>query len=213
MTVAEMRLLVGLPDTATDAEVVAAYTALGQVVEAGDEPITLEQAKAHLKLPDSSTSEDLVIESAIADARGWIEDYTGLVLVRRQITQTISGFARTLRAWPIISIDSIRYRGRDGVDAVLPGNTYFAQITRRPASVLQATGIVWPSLYPGSAVIVTATAGFADANAINAFSPNIMRAMKVLLSEYYDNRGAPELSEHAENVAKRLCRSKKQWSV
>lgn len=39
------------------------------------EPLTLEQAKAQLRIVDES--EDELISAAIVDARGWIENYTG----------------------------------------------------------------------------------------------------------------------------------------
>lgn len=177
------------------------------------EPITLEQAKQHLRLSVSDTSEDAVIDSAITDARGWVEDYTGLMLSNRNIRETISGFGDTLRMWPISEIFAVQYRDTAGSEVELPADAYFMQAAIRPALLFSLGGAAWPALYPESRITIFARAGFVNAEEINNFSPNLLRAMKVLITEFYDNRGAPELSPAATDAAKRLCRSKKRWAI
>lgn len=171
------------------------------------EPLTPAEAKAHLRV--TSSFEDDVITDIVRAARGWIEDYTGLILVRRQVTETLTGFDRHLRAWPVISVDAVSYVDVDGLSQVLATASYSLQSLRRPAALLTASGLAWPRLYTGTAVAVTVTAGFENAAAIDALSPNILRAMRLVITAYYENRGQP-LSDDAERAVGRLLRNFKR---
>lgn len=172
------------------------------------EPLTLEQAKAHLRILDNS--EDDVIASAIEDARGWIENYTGLILTQREIVEVVSGFGEALRAWPVAAITSVGYVDGSNQAATLAPTAYFAQIGQRPARM---TAVNWPAIYSGSKVRVTMQAGFETPDAVKAFSPNIMRAMRILVAGYYNDRETGGLSGDVETAAQRLCRNLKRWSV
>ena len=172
------------------------------------EPLSLDQAKAQLRVLDDE--EDAAITSAIVDARGWIEDYTGLILTRREVVEVVPAFGDRLRAWPIASIDGVAYLDTAGVETILPTVDYFAQIARRPAR-LSATA--WPSIYGGSTVEVTMTAGFATPEAVEAYSPNLMRAMRILVAGFYNDRETGGLAGDVDVAAKRLCRNLKRWTV
>lgn len=93
------------------------------------EPLTLDEAKAQLRV--TGDDDDALIEAAIADARGWIENYTG----------------RT--------IDELT--GADG-----PPRT-------------------------------------------------LLRAMRILVAGYYQDREAGSLGTEAEASARRLCSNLKMW--
>ncbi|MEO7468517.1 MAG: phage head-tail connector protein [Sphingobium limneticum] len=172
------------------------------------EPIDLDDAKRQLRV--LSNDENTFIESAIVDARGWIEAYTGLILTRREVTEVVPSFARQLRAWPIASIDEIAYVDSDGQSATLGADAYFAQIARRPASLVAKS---WPSLACGSMVTVAMTAGFESPEAITAFSPNIMRAMRVLVAGYFRDREGGALAQQSEKYAKGRLRNFRKWQV
>jgi len=172
------------------------------------EPITLAEAKAQLRI--LSDDEDAVVTSAIIDARGWIENYTGLVLTRREVTEVLRGFGDSLATWPIVSIDAVDYVDGDGTEQALPDTDFFAQIARRPARIVAPR---WPRLYDGSAVAITMTAGFATAEAIQLFSPNIIRAMRILVAGFFNDRETGGLAGDVEVSAKRLLRSFKRWTT
>ncbi|EQB13243.1 head-tail connector protein [Sphingobium lactosutens] len=172
------------------------------------EPISLEDAKAQLRI--LSDDEDDVVMAAITDARGWIEDYTGLILTRRAVTEVIADFGHDLSTWPIVSIDSVDYTDTDGLDHVLVDTNYFAQIARRPARLVARA---WPRMMSGSTIAVTMTAGFASPEAIQLFSPNIMRAMRILTAGFFNDRETGGLAGDLETAAKRLCRSMKRWGI
>lgn len=167
------------------------------------EPLTLEQAKAHLRVVDDA--EDDLIAACIADARGWVENYTGLVLTRRTIVEALDGFTSPLRSWPIVSVDGVTYTDADGAAQTLAPSSYIVQAVRRPGGMLAAPGASFPTIYSGVPVTVTLTAGFEDGDAVGAFATNLMRAVKVLLTAYFDNRGAAIGGGDAESVAQELC--------
>jgi uncharacterized phiE125 gp8 family phage protein len=172
------------------------------------EPITLAEAKAQLRI--LSDDEDSVVTSAIVDARGWIENYTGLILTRREVTEVLQGFGNRLTTWPIVSINAVEYLDADGAEQALPDTDFFPQIARRPARLVSTT---WPRLYEGSTVAVTMTAGFASPEAIQLFSPNIMRAMRILVAGFFHDRESAGLAGDVEVAAKRLLRNFKRWTV
>lgn len=172
------------------------------------EPIELAEAKAQCRVLHNS--EDAFFSGAIADARGWVERYTGLILTRRSVQEAMPAFNARISAWPITSIDAVSYVDVDGIAASLDGAAYVGQIARRPATLLAAT---WPTIYAGSAVTITMTAGFESAAAIRAYNPNLMRAMLLLIAGYYADRETGGLAGDVETAAKNLCRSAKRWTL
>lgn len=173
-----------------------------------DEPIDLPDAKRQLEIVD--VNEDDLISDAITDARGWIEGYTGLILKRRTVTEVLSSFCGILKAWPIVSIDSVGYVDASRADVTLAADAYFAQIAARPARLVAAS---WPAIYPGSQITVTMTAGYDSPDAIKEFSPKIMRAMRILVAGFYHDREGGDVFVKAEKSAKNLCRDYRRWTV
>ena len=49
------------------------------------EPVSVDTAKLHLRVTD--TSEDTLIGGYITAAREWVENYTGQILVQREVVQ------------------------------------------------------------------------------------------------------------------------------
>lgn len=172
------------------------------------EPLSLEQAKAQLRI--LGNDDDVLLNDAIADARGWIESYTGLTLTRREVIEVQRCFGDKLSAWPIASVDKVAYVDAAGQEAELPPTAYLAQLGKRPACLLANS---WPRIRPGSFVEVTMTAGFASPAAVAAFAPNLVRAMRLLVASYFEDRATGGLSGDVEIAAKRLCRNFKRWSV
>lgn len=172
------------------------------------EPISLEDAKRQLRV--LGTDEDEFITSAIEDARGWIESYTGLVLTRREVVEVLPSFSAQLSTWPIASIDAVTYLDADEQEIVMPEADYFPQIARRPARLSAGN---WPAVKNGSTIEVTMTAGFATPDAVSAFSPNLVRAMRILVAGFFADRETGGLAGDVEIAAKRLCRAFRRWRV
>ena len=80
------------------------------------EPVTLEQIKAHLNIEDED--QDEMLTGMIVAAREWVENYTGLILTRSEVTEVASSFCRLLsiNAWPLPAAPtaSIKYIDSDG---------------------------------------------------------------------------------------------------
>jgi hypothetical protein len=140
MTIDQMRILLGLGPEVPDEDVVDLYAASfgTQAAISAVEPISIEEARKHLRV-DSETDDDL-INDKIGAAREWVEDYTGLFLVRREVTERVSGFgsAARLRAWPVAADQpvSIAYRDRFGDTQTISGAAIRA--TTRPAILYPA---------------------------------------------------------------------------
>lgn len=179
-------------------------------LEVPEEPVTLEAARSHLRV--DSTTDDALIRDKIAAAREWVENYTGLVLTRRMVTErvSLSSFGRNTRllAWPVATDQpaSISYRDYLGIEQEIAGAVLRA--ATRPAMVFPAQGTSWPHVRSTSGdADITFTAGFATPDAI----PRVLKeAMLVMLTAYYEDREGGDLFAKAEASARGLCRRYKR---
>lgn len=175
------------------------------------EPISTAEAKKHLRV-DSSTDDTLIAGNIVA-AREWVEDYTGLVLARREVTESLSSFrAQTkLRAWPIAANLPVTIVYRDTTGAEQTIATANLRAASRPGLIYPALGTRWPhaDTVTGS-IDVTFTAGYADAASI----PQVLKqAMLVMLTAFYEDREGGEMFAAAEASAKKLCRRHKRRTL
>lgn len=175
------------------------------------EPISTPEAKKHLRV-DSSADDSVIADNIIA-AREWVEDYTGLVLTRREVTESVDAFVSQtkLRAWPIAADQpvSIAYRDATGAEQTISDATLRA--ASRPGYVYPAIGNRWPlGCNVAGAIDVTFTAGYATSAEI----PKVLRqAMLVMLTAFYDDREGGELFALAEASARKLCRRHKRRAL
>jgi len=117
------------------------------------EPVTLAEAKRHLRMFDSNTDEDDDVTGLIQGAREWVEDYTGRILVEQEWRLTVDqtgvltgdsvGGYRTLpgyyagqlvwadrlteialRKSPVIALTSFVTVGSDGAETAVTTGTY-----------------------------------------------------------------------------------------
>lgn len=155
------------------------------------EPVTLAEAKAQLRVLDSS--EDTLIASYITTAREWVEAYTGHILVRREVTDSFDGFASYLELSyrPVIEVGDISYTDTGGANQVL---TDFAQTTGRYPFRVYPDAI--PAIETNSTVTVAYTAGYAAGEE----PQRLVQAMLVLIAGMHANRGSipPETARTAE---------------
>ena len=167
------------------------------------EPITLAEAKKHLRV--DSSADNALIEDAIVSAREWVEGYTGVLLTRRVVTERISAFAdhTKLRAWPIAAglPLTLVYRDTAGVTQAIADAQMSA--ANRPARIYPAAAARWPAAHTVFGDIeVTCTAGFADP----ADVPMILkRAMLTMLTAFYEDREGGDMFAASEKAAMALC--------
>lgn len=127
-----------------------------------DEPITLEQAKAHLRVVFSD--EDDYISGLITAARQMAEGRLNRTLVQRQITARFAACDRRfyLTKPPIISVDAVTYLDADGVEQTVAPTGYRVQTSNELPRLFAVPGAEWPGLLPdGGEFEVEYTAGYA----------------------------------------------------
>lgn len=148
------------------------------------EPITLAQAKEHLRVVDPD--EDATIQGLIAAARAMAEKRTGRALMPRKLRIGVDGFGRCMAIPhpPLISIDQVRYIDADGVEQTMASSDYALNPYVEPAVLDAPYGGSWPSTrYQAGAVVIDYTAGYAA-----GVPPNLVQWMLLAIGALYENR-------------------------
>ncbi|WP_040676142.1 head-tail connector protein [Nitrobacter sp. Nb-311A] len=138
-----------------------------RTVAPAEMPVTLAEAKAHLRV-DHDDQDDL-ITAQIKAATAWFDGYSG-ILGRALITQTwrqdFASFTDRLNLplSPVISLVGVTYYDTDNLQQTLEAGSYELFADARGAYVTLRPGQVWPvTFYRPDAVTVTFTAGFGAA--------------------------------------------------
>jgi uncharacterized phiE125 gp8 family phage protein len=158
-------------------------------VEPESEPITLAQAKAHLRV--DASDDDAYITALITAARMWVEQMANLCLIEQTVVERFDSFPTygyfNLTKAPVLAITSIQYTDTNGDVQTWANTEYDIDTVSKPARIMPKFGKTYPftrvSLAP---VSITYTAGFGD-EAADVPAP-IIHAMKLLIGEMYENR-------------------------
>lgn len=155
------------------------------------EPVTLAEAKAHLRVDHDD--EDTLIEGIIAAASAHFDGQG--VLGRAMITQSWATWVRnspgvvTLPVGPFQTLTSVEYYDADNslqTDAV--GN-YEVRLSGDFVTVQPKAGFAWPGAYSRpDAIKITYVAGFGDAG--TDVPASIRQAMLLTIGHWYENREA-----------------------
>lgn len=166
-------------------------------IESLIEPLTLEEIKIYLQLPELSPADDTeddLLETFIITAREVAEGYQNIDLVQkhwRQVQDCFPWNEIELRG-PLVSVDRFRYRDNDGDwNTLEEGTHYLVDTEKRPGLVMPYPGTSWPSadLWPSSAVQIEFTSGYAiDDIFWGSKGQRILKGMKFLISHWYNNR-------------------------
>lgn len=141
--------------------------ALKLITAPASEPVTLADAKLHLRV--DGTDSDTMITALIKAAREYCEGYQNRAL----ITQT---WELVLDAWPsenyievplppLQSITSIKYKDAAGVETTWPSENYLVDTDSYVGRIVLADNCSWPSeaLHPVGAIRIRFIAGYGDA--------------------------------------------------
>lgn len=183
------------------------------------EPITLAEAKLHLKVDSTDVDDDDIITAIITTARESVEDYTR----RHLITQT---WDYPLKAWPkdnfikipggnLQSVTSIKWKDTDGTETTMVVTTEYLVETNgeQCGRIVLPYGGTWPSgtLYPSNPITIRYTGGWTS----RALVPSkIKAAIKMICSDLYEMRGEPVIGQSVienKTAYQRLLYSSTLW--
>ncbi|PUB82390.1 MAG: hypothetical protein DBP02_15160 [gamma proteobacterium symbiont of Ctena orbiculata] len=177
-----------------------------------DEPLTLGEAKEHLREPASLSAHDTQIEALIKAAREYAEEYTRRAFITQTIEMRLDDFADEIELPkpPLQSVISIEYFDADGVLQTLATSVYSVDTTSTPGRVTLNDGESWPGTKDTTnAVIITFTAGY-GVNGTDV-PETIRQALRLYLSKHFDldrNDG-----EYLDKALHCMLKLKKVWSL
>lgn len=153
------------------------------------EPITLSELKQHLRFPEGSDEDELLLQLIMA-AREYGEHYTRRALAEQTLELIQDRFPSVsyidLPYPPLRSVAWIKYRDSDGVDHTLPTDSYSVDNDREPGRVVLQNGAAWPVFtpFPSSSVRIQFAAGY------DTLPNTIRQALLMLIGHWYENREA-----------------------
>lgn len=164
------------------------------------EPVTLAQAKAHLRVDDAS--EDAYISSLIVTSRLQIEAALGLALITQSWRWTIDDWpacaALELPIRPVQQIGSIEVTHATGVATTVPPASYRLDGHGSPPRIVLTTlPPPMPDL-PADGIAISMITGFGAA-AADVPEP-IRHAVLLLVAHWFENREPPEAGQRPAGI-------------
>lgn len=177
------------------------------------EPVSLDEAKTHLRVDHSSS--DAEIQSLITGARQWLEEFTARTMVDTTLELSFEGYpgARIdLRRAPIIDIVSFSYTDSNGAAQVIDEDDYeLVNATGLAPQLAPTYSAIWPATrYQPGSLKVRYRAGYADRTGSPTQDPAdyvpepLRTAIKLHLEAHFDRdeRTFDMLIKAAENLAR-----------
>lgn len=181
------------------------------------EPITLTEAKLHLRIDDDGGSppahpDDALITGLITAAREWCEFYSGLALAPQVLEMGGRAFdpASAYRSGgmycsyyielpmsPVYAIQSVGYVDEADVMQTVPTSDYVLDDYCRPPRLYAAASATWPAAKANTpnAARIRYQAGFdlpGSSPNPNPVPQSAIAAIKLMLTHLYENRSAVE---------------------
>ena len=158
------------------------------------EPLTLEQAKLHARI--DTDDDDKLIMPIITAARQWIEGQTRRALVTQTWDYEIDyGWPYTQSGIPTIvipknpvqSITSITYQDNAGTSPqpTLASSQYTVVNRKHRTYIVPAYDVTWPDI---RCVPACVTIRFVAGEAIGSVPEQLIEAMKLLVTHFYERR-------------------------
>jgi uncharacterized phiE125 gp8 family phage protein len=194
-----------------------AGTGPGRVIDPVIEPVSLAEAKLHLRV--DGDADDELISSLVIVAREHVEDMTGRALLTQTWDYCLQAFPADkdyikLPYGKLQSVTSVKWKDSDGTETTMVENTdYIVGLAGDQCGrVFLPDGISWPtdSLYPYNPITVRFVCGWTTAASV----PNKIRAaIKMIIADLYSQRGDAVIGQTVvENkAAERLLSSCRLW--
>jgi uncharacterized phiE125 gp8 family phage protein len=186
---------------------------LAVVLPAACDPVTLAEAKLHLRIDAGDTSQDAFIAECIAGATLHVQGITARQFVQATLRYGLDELPMpqplevqrdrsnyrvvqfpaviNLPRSPLVSVTSVQYLDPAGALQTLDPSLYVVEGDTEPARLAPALGAVWPSVanLPG-AVRVTFVAGYSpDASDLSAIPAHAKILIKFFVAQWFDARG------------------------
>ena len=153
-------------------------------------PVSVAEAKIHLRIDSSFTDDDTYIGTLIDVATLAAENYTNLALMEQTFVLDIDSFPDyfnllkgTLRT---LTVNSITYKDENNASQTLAASNYVADGSIKPARVYYTPDATIPSTFEiPNAVNVSFTLGFTAASQVPA---PIKQAILLMIGTYYETR-------------------------
>lgn len=152
------------------------------------EPITLAEAKRHLRIDESYTDEDDDILDWIKSARLKAEKHTGRSLGTKTLELISDKFPAVdyieIPKGPVQSVTSIIYTDKEEAEHTFGSDNYVTNLDIVTPIIKLKHGKSWPSdtLYPTGAIRIRYVAGY------TVIPSDIKSAIKLEVGDFYINR-------------------------
>ena len=165
------------------------------------EPLTLEEAKAQLRL--DGDEDDALVRRLIMAARMWVEGQTKKALMPQTWDQVIDWCwpYKYNMPWiqfeknPATSVTSITYQSGASPQPTLNATQYTVVSREHSSYIAPAYGISWPTpLSVPEAVTIRFIAGYTDV------PEPLKHAVAMLVAHWYENREATVMAVDVSNV-------------
>jgi uncharacterized phiE125 gp8 family phage protein len=161
--------------------------ALKLIDEPGDEPLTLAEAKDHLRV--TFDDDDNLIEALIGAARQWAESYLGRALITQTWEWTLDCLEECLHVPlpPLQSVVSVKYLDIAGVEQTLSPTLYTVDTRSTPGRIVRAYLQIYPVVRDHiNVVTVKFTAGYGDNS--GAVPLALKQGLLLLIGDLYNKR-------------------------
>lgn len=156
------------------------------------EPISLDEAKLHLRIDDAA--DNVLISNLIVAARQFVENYTHRTLMTTVIEKIydVPSHSFSLPSPPLQEVTKIEVVNDAGEKTEVDSSIYdYDSSVDIPGRVQLREGCVWPDHRGFASFIVTFKAGYGDAP---ADVPEMLRqAILQVLAHYYEKRQSEEI--------------------
>lgn len=159
------------------------------VVVAGPtvEPVSIEEAKAHLRLDHNY--EDVWLMTAIAAAREDAETFTGRALAEQTLELRLDRWPAVDELWlprpPVTAVSWVKYTNELGAQSTLAAETYLVDAGPQAARLRLRVGQAWPGVVlQAGGLVVRYTAGYPVVPA------RVKQAILMMVGHLYENREA-----------------------
>lgn len=138
---------------------------LSVYIEPYAEPLSLTEAKNHLRIISTDTTDDILITNLIKAARQSCELFQNRAYVAQTFKLILDDFGGATEIViprpPLIGVDSVQYIDTSGVTRTLATTVYDTDTYSQPARIVLAYAQSWPSIRGDiKSVIITYKAGY-----------------------------------------------------